>query len=341
MASEAVESVIESEIFANVVSANPIEIIQYCAGEYIYSVQNRSDEELKEFFANEEVANSMASVVADKYITLSKLEYNEGKHSNKFAPPMSSLGIYASFMLNIISSFKGNNQESTLVADLLLKSLSIVKAIITLLTNGFETEAFSDWRTLHECECTLSLLNKYSSSLINVYIKHLNFGLAYKDMIPDVSKRDELFYQMKDEMKEFNLKSKDIKKYIEYGWLYSVPGVKEDPEFKLNFRDGLERVAGLASYSKRYEMSSEIIHSTPMLIYSNKTYFYYMTLLNTYESFFRLELIFAKLFAKYVNQDALKHYENMKNIYYSQLVNIHKREVKNFTNWQKSLKKDA
>ena len=54
---------------------------------------------------------------------------------------------------------------------------------------------------------------------------------------------------------------------------------KDDETFKLNFRDGLERLAGLSNYAKRYEISSEILHSTPLLIYSNKEYFYYMTLL--------------------------------------------------------------
>ena len=141
---------------------------------------------------------------------------------------------------------------------------------------------------------------------------------------------------MKEEMRLLNLKSKDIKKYIEYGWLYEIPGVKEDPEFKLNFRDGLQRIAGLVAYSSRYEMSSEIIHSTPMLIYSNKEYFYFVTLLSLYESFFRLEKVFLSLFAKQVSEEVMERYRQMRNVYYSQLVNIHKRELNNFKNWQNS-----
>ena len=139
---------------------------------------------------------------------------------------------------------------------------------------------------------------------------------------------------MKEEMRALNLKSKDIKKYIEYGWLYEIPGVKEDEQFKLNFRDGLERLAGLSMYASRYEMSSEIIHSTPMLIYSNKEYFYFVTLLSLYESFFRLEKVFVSLFAKQVSEEQMNSYIQMRNLYYAQLVNIHKRELANFKSWQ-------
>ena len=131
---------------------------------------------------------------------------------------------------------------------------------------------------------------------------------------------------MKEEMRGRDLKSKDIRKYIEYGWLYPI--VPEgDETFKLNFRDGLEKLAGLTSYAKRYEISSEIIHSTPLLIYSNKEYFYYMTLLSLYESFFRLEKVFVSLFARRVSQEQMNKYMQMRNVYYSQLVLIHKREL--------------
>jgi len=86
-------------------------------------------------------------------------------------------------------------------------------------------------------------------------------------------------------------------------------------------------------------MSSEIIHSTPMLIYSNRDYFYYITLLSLYESFFRLEKIFVSLFSKEVSPEQMKRYEAMRSVYYSQLVNIHKRESANFKVLQEKGKK--
>ena len=314
---------------------NQFDLLLYSVGEYSYSVSNLKPEDLEKFKANENYQSTMASVVADKYLSLSIFNHVEKKLANRFLPPASSLNMYINFMLNIVKGYKKNDPQSTLISDLLMKSLTISRCILENLLSGYETEAFSSWRTLHECECTLILLDKYGEPLINNYLKHMNFGLAFNNAIADKAKQDEIFYSMKDEMREYGLKSKDIRKYIEYGWLYQIVD-KDDETFKLNFRDGLEKLAGLSQYAKRYEISSEIIHSTPLLIYSNKEYFYYMTLLSLYESFFRLEKVFVSLFSKRVSPEQMKQYAEMRKVYYSQLVVIHQRELATFKRIQAS-----
>ena len=314
---------------------NQFDLLLYSVGEYSYSVSNLKPEDLEKFKANENYQSTMASVVADKYLSLSIFNHVEKKLANRFLPPASSLNMYINFMLNIVKGYKKNDPQSTLISDLLMKSLTISRCILENLLSGYETEAFSSWRTLHECECTLILLDQYGEPLINNYLKHMNFGLAFNNAIMDKAKQDEIFYSMKDEMREYGLKSKDIRKYIEYGWLYQIVD-KNDESFKLNFRDGLEKLAGLSQYAKRYEISSEIIHSTPLLIYSNKEYFYYMTLLSLYESFFRLEKVFVSLFSKRVSPEQMKQYAEMRKVYYSQLVVIHQRELATFKRIQAS-----
>ncbi len=335
LANEGIKQMSDSNLIKAPTRLNDVEIIYYCLGEYLYSVSSRSPEEIERFKQDENIQASMASVVADKYLSLSMFNHVERKITNRYLPPISSLNIYVNFMLNILNGYKKNDPQSTLITDLLIKSLSITRCIISLLVNGYETEAFASWRTLHECESTLVLLERYGDPLINTYLKHMEYGIAFKNGMEDKEKQDATFYRMKDEMRELGLKSKDIKKYIEYGFLYNIPGVKEDETFKLNFRDGLERLAGLSNYNKIYELSSEIIHSTPILIYSNKEYFYFITLLNTYESFFRLEHSFLTLFSKRVSQDQMRQYLTLKSVYFSQLVNIHKRELESFKSWQK------
>ena len=307
-----------------------VELIYYCLGELVYSVVGKNEEQLKAFYEDEEIKESMASVAADKYLTLSQYNNVSKQLTNRFLPPASSLDIYLNFMLNILTGYEKNDPETTIIRDLLVKSLSISRCILTCLINGYETEAFSSWRTLHECECTLILLDKYGKTAINAYLKHMNYGLAFKDSIKDKEEQDRVFYSMKDEMKLYDLKSKDIKKYIEYGWLYAIPGVKEDESFKLNFRDGLEKIAGLSQYSKRYELSSEIIHSTPLLIYSNKEHFYFITLLSVYESFFHLENVFVSLFAERVSEEIMARYKSIRDIYFAQLIAIYNKESANF-----------
>lgn len=336
-ASEGIEELTHNnEMFNNVQSIDPLEIIQYSLGEYIYSISGRTPEQIVAFKQDENIKDSMISVVADKYLSLSKFEHRERKLTSKYYPPISSLSIYVNFMLNILNNYEKQNPTETLITDLLFKSLSIMKCSMELIVDGFETEAFSSWRTLHECECTLILLDKYGDNLINRYLKHMEFGIAFRDSLPDKEKQTEIFNHMKEEMRHYGLKSKDIKKYIEYGWLYGIKGIEEDSNFKLNFRDGMEKLAGLSAYNHRYEMSSEIIHCTPMLIYSNRVYFHFITSLSLFESFFRLEKVFVSLFISRVSPEAIEGYRSMRNVYYAQLVNIHKREVAEFNAWSKS-----
>ena len=123
-----------------------VELIYYCLGELVYSVVGKNEEQLKKFYADEEIEESMASVAADKYLTLSQYN-NVGKQlTNRFLPPASSLDIYLNFMMNILTGYEKNDPETTIIRDLLVKSLSISRCILINLINGYETEAFSSWR---------------------------------------------------------------------------------------------------------------------------------------------------------------------------------------------------
>lgn len=330
LANEAISQLPDLNLNMPIPYVNPIELTYYVLGEFIYSCEGRSEEDIIKFKSNDEIKESMASVSADKYLSLSMFNHREIKIANRFLPTISSLNLYLNFIQNVLSVSEKNDPKTTLVRDLLNKSIGICRSILILLVEGYETQAFGAWRTLHECECTLVLLDKFGDPLIEKYLRHMNFGMAFRNSIKDKELQDKIFYQMKDEMKDLGLKSKDIKKYIEYGWLYYIPEFKNDETYKLNFRDGLERAAGLESYSKIYELSSEIIHSTPLLIYSNKNFFFYQTLLAVYESFFRLEHVFVSLFKNRVTKAQLDNYAALRNVYYSQLVNIHKKEAVKF-----------
>ena len=132
-------------------------------------------------------------------------------------------------------------------------------------------------------------------------------------------------------MKDHGLKSKDMKKFIEYGYLYSSKEFKDgETLLKLNFRDGVERIAGLYNYSKVYEMASEIAHSSPLLLFSRRSYYFEVTLLNLYESFFRLEVIFEAYYKTINSPEVVKQYENMKSVYLKELHEIYAVLQKNF-----------
>ena len=321
----------ENDALAGLRNINQVELINYCIGEYLYTFGGTDEKVKQELIELENESGRLSSVVADKFLSLSYFSHNEGAFTNRYLPSVSSLNLYLNFILNIINNYEKNDPVSTLITDLLNKSVSIARCVLNQLVDGYETEAFALWRTLHECECTLVILEKYGEVMIQSYLKHMGYALAYSGVIKDKEEVDKTFVQIKEEMKSYDLKSKDMKKFIEYGWLYAVPGVSQT-ELKLNFRDGLQKLAGLENYNKTYLMSSEIIHSTPLLVYSDKQYFFYTTLLNLYESFFRLEKVFVSLFVTRVNKEQLESYKNMRNVYYSQLIAIHQRESKSYIN---------
>ena len=280
----------------------------------------------------------MASIVADKYLSLSLFNYQEQKIMNKYLPPISTLNLYLNFILNILNNYNQNEPHKTLIRDLLARSTSIARCILSLLVDGYVTEAYATWRTLHECECTLVLLEKYGDPLIKRYLRHMEYGYAFKAGKDHPEQTSEIFKEIKDGMARHDLKSKDMKKYIEYGWLYAIDEFKSNPDYKLNFKDGLEKISGVKGYGESYNLSSEIVHATPMLIYPNKDYFYYVTLLSLYEAFFRLESSFVSLFTKHISKESLDAYANMRNIYYSHIRTIYLREKEGFL--ARNIKKD-
>ncbi len=305
------------------------DIIFYLLGEYLYSIKGMNEHQIREFVANESYRETMSNVVADKYISLGLYNHNEQKLTNKYFPPISSIELYVNLMLNIVNNYSIKNKDNALLVDLLYKTLSIARCILNLLCDGYETEAFAMWRTLHECECILLLLDKYREQVIPSYIRHMQYGVIYHMGRNDEEDHQKVFDQIKQEMNKIGLKSKDLKKYIEYGWLLSVPGRDKLENFKLNFRDGIESLAGLHQYSDVYMTSSEILHASPMLIYANKSYFHLLTLVNLYESFFRVEQVFQSLFFVYFSEEAKARYLDMRKLYFSQLISIHKRETAN------------
>lgn len=320
----------QSNLFGKVVPVSSVPLILYLINEFGFYLDshNVDCQKLKE---DEAALASIVSLAVDKYFTNEHLNYKNTRLISKYSPVVSNLDLYLNFMLGMLSRFPKNNPNETLVLDVMHKGFSIMKSILDLVVDGFGTEAFSLWRTLHENECILDLLNKYGAPIQTAYVKHLKYGVAFRGGIKDKAESDRIFEELKSEMKALDLKSKDMKKFIEYGWLTAVPNFNEDKQFKFNFRDGVERLADLSAYSKLYEMASEISHSSPILIYSRDEYYISLVLLTVYECFFRYEKIFSEFYLSRISKEESERYAVMKKTYYSILFYIYNREKKRFS----------
>lgn len=270
----------------------PDVIINYICQEHFNNMVPLKEEQREEMLKNESYVNRLITIVIDKIYINEFKGYEIPKLINPYNPLITTYQFFLNFILNRFDNIpKTNNIEDAILLDILKKSFTISKGVVSLVADGFETEAFSTWRTVHEVECIAKILFD-NPNVTSTYIRHIEYGRYYRNDESDNEFKEALFNEVKGKLKEKNLKSKDTKKYIEYGWLYSLDNVEEKyPDLKLNFRKGVQIVAGLSKYSKIYEMSSEIAHSSPLLIYSNKDYFKSLALICLYDSFFRLEEI--------------------------------------------------
>jgi len=321
---EGVNNLINNIQFKEFVPINPIVIILYLTNETSFYLNGMGDNNLekKDSILNDDNFKSyLCSIVVDKYLTNEQLNYKSNAYLNRFNPRISTMNLMLNFCLNILTKAEIKlNKFENLIKDMLKNSFSLAKCIVNLLISGFDVEGFSTWRTMHENECILLVLLKYGENTINSYLKHIEYSLAYRGQIKDKEKLDKIFLEIKSNMKKYDLKSKDMKKYIEYGYLFSIKDIKLNEDFKLNFRDGVEKLAALSQYSKTYELSSEIAHSSPLLIYSNREYYHLITLLNLYDTFFRLEKIFSSFYKNHFKKEEVSSYIKLEGVYLKELL---------------------
>ncbi len=328
-----------NNVIANL-DVNDVTLTLYLANEHYFYLLTHSNQKEEDIVDDEQYEQFLLSIALDKYYTNEHLSFKNSSFSNRFQPEISTISLYINFILGMLSRYKQGDPKQTLIVDIMQKGFSMAQCIISLLIGGFETEAFSTWRTLHENECILLTLVRYGQNVINEYLKHLQYAVCFRGGMPTKEETDKVFLQIKEEMKSHDLKSKDMKRFIEYGWLYAVPELEKEEGFKLNFRDGVERGAKLRDYSKVYEMSSEIAHSSPLLIYSRKDYFYLITLLNLYESFFRLEKVFSSLYLSSVTKEEQESYVKMQNLYHSELLASYSIMQKRWKNMNENQSKE-
>lgn len=329
------------------------DLINYSYGDWWFAIRDIPNPERKrELSEDSALIDSIASQVSLKFNILVR-GVRQGKLKisslSPYSPINTCLKSLLVFLINLNTPLAKNDPQQSLVEDLFDRVLRKAHGTLKMLSMGLGNDAYASWRTLHEAECILSLLVKDGEPLSRVYVQHIIYNNAFRGSIDDKEKVDEIFAQLKREMKERGLKSKDMKKYIEYGWLYSssayrrlerdsvlfgkyavpVPAkegeetlyrlgrgpAKGDPDygefqerkgviadwgydhlrdFKLNFRDGVENLAGLTRYSDWYETASEVTHSSAVFFYANDQFFFDLSTVALYQLSLRVTNMYVE-----------------------------------------------
>ena len=313
---------------------NPLAIFKYVTSEYDYMISKMSDEEKNNILNNQPLFIALCNTVVDKYLTLEHFYFRMERVNNKYYPPLSSIDLYTNYILHKLKGLKRQSLPETLMNDMFYKFFSMVHCVVDLLSNGYETEALSTWRTIHETECNIIILHNHPET-VQSYLRHITYNLAFRNTIGNKEEQDKIFLELKQKMRDHGLKSKDMKRFIEVGWIYAINDIENDPNVKLNFRNGIEYVAGLEKENMWYEMSSEIAHSSPLLIYSNNILFFDLTLVALFKSFLNIEQIFHTLYLPLIKDNKeLQNYLSTRELRLPEIKRIYDIESKKFEDEQ-------
>lgn len=278
------------EIYAKLISIPANHLTPYVRSEianasrmaYFYMIKDLKNDQQKLARCTNEEINKYAEYCIRVYREIVESRHSSTKKGMDMYSGLSfSLESTIIYLINAIKPLSKSNPLETLIPDLFLKFFKQSLGLLRMLNLDLASEAYSSWRTLHEAECVIKLLVEGGEPLQKVYLRHLIYNNAFRHSITNKAESDKIFDELKTKMKSHDLKSKDMKKFIEYGWLYACKDYhEEDKEFKLNFRNGLQKAAGLEEYNQWYEMASELIHSSPIFFYANNSFFLDITTVN-------------------------------------------------------------
>ena len=224
---------------------------------------------------------------------------------SKYSVEISVLEMFINRMFVALSQAKldPNSAKQKLQADVFAKCFMLIKSTLDQLCDGLETEAMSSWRTFHELLCVLRVICKGDENVARAYYRHLTYGSYNRGEIKDEKEIELIQSSIEKDMLALEVKKANKEKFINYGWIHWAFKRYNDEEVKMNFLGGLQKVADLTSYKKYYEIASDVTHSTPLLVYANKTKLTTTTLKITYESFFIIETMFVNYLKDDINMD--------------------------------------
>ena len=153
--------------------------LQYLVEEHLYNMSMMNEEFINKFMDSSDYTNHLFMIVCDKIFFNEYLEYKATVNITKYSPLISSLTLFLNFILNKYEQIpkQVNDLNIALKLDILKKGFFMIKSILNLLSDGFETEAFSTWRTLHEIECVALTLDKHQNTAIRIMTYHYQFDM--------------------------------------------------------------------------------------------------------------------------------------------------------------------
>ncbi len=301
------------ELFENIpyVTLDHQRLILLLIHDYDYRMRGLEFVKRQALLKDEKFRNTLISVVVDKYGSTAFFKYDSGTYLTQYSMEISTINVYLNFIMLKLPNIPRKNKSIELFAELLKNAFSYVQTITELIVRGFEKEALATWRSLHELEATLTLLT--DQRVLVEYNQHILYALAFNKLIAK-AEADKVFLEIKTKLKDLKLKSKDTKRFIEYGWLLKHKDFDVNVH-KFNFRDGVQAIANMSAKRHVYQIASEVTHSSALTLFTKRYYYLNLVLDNLYSSFLTIEALFAELYVQNADKNENELYAITRAIY--------------------------
>ncbi len=255
------------------------EIVSYIYYYHLFHTSHLPEELTKKLESDEKYREMLVRDVAVYIVINEHLNVEKISNTSEYSPEIAAYNMACSYSLYVLGSFKGTDRRMNGINNLFKKAMVTIKSVIHLLAAGNSCDAVILWRHLHELECVLIVLCTKGEDLFFRYIKHME----YFDMEGN-PRAEELQQRLSEECKAFGVKERNA--FINYGWLEYVDGFREGfgKEYRLNFKDGLQKIAGLSARHAAYASASKILHPSAWVVTIRDDKFYKFTVFELFRS---------------------------------------------------------
>ena len=255
------------------------EIVSYIYYYHLFHTSHLPEELTKKLESDEKYREMLVRDVAVYIVINEHLNVEKISNTSEYSPEIAAYNMACSYSLYILGSFKGTDRRMNGINNLFKKAMVTIKSVIHLLAAGNSCDAVILWRHLHELECVLIVLCTKGEDLFFRYVKHME----YFDMEGN-PRAEELQQRLSEECKAFGVKERNA--FINYGWLEYVDGFREGfgKEYRLNFKDGLQKIAGLSARHAAYASASKILHPSAWVVAIRDDKFYKFTVFELFRS---------------------------------------------------------
>ena len=255
------------------------EIVSYIFYYHLFYTSRLPAEVVAKVEADEKYRSLLVRDVAVYIVINEHLNVEKRSNTSEYSPEIAAYNMACSFSLFVLGSFKGEDRRMNGMNNLFKKSMVTIKSVINLLAAGNSCDAVILWRHLHELECVLIVLGTKGEDLFFRYVQHME----YFDM-ESSPRAEQLQQRLSEECKAFGVKERNA--FVNYGWLLHIPEFREGmgKEYRLNFKDGLQKIAGQSARHAAYASASKILHPSAWVVAIRDDKFYKFTVFELFRS---------------------------------------------------------